>query len=298
MGYQHIPVDAIAQGQAMTGGNNNGVMYLDGSGNMATASTFVYSSGLLGVNNASPAALVHIAGAFSSASAFGTTGVGFVSGAATWTDTVTSGTVAMAAVHSLGIPTLAASSASTYTSSATLYIAGATVAGTNVTATNKYSLYIAGGNVGFGALNVVLDTTTGTKIGTSTSQKLGFYNATPVVQQTGDILGALSTLGLVATPTIGAATIGGTQTYGAYNIVLDTTTGTQIGTATSQKLGFLGATPIIQRAGAAQAAVVTTATTQSSPYGFATQAQGDAIVTLVNELRAALVAFGLIKGAA
>jgi hypothetical protein len=28
----------------------------------------------------------------------------------------------------------------------------------------------------------ILDTTTGTKIGTSTSQKLGFYNATPVVQ--------------------------------------------------------------------------------------------------------------------
>jgi hypothetical protein len=33
--------------------------------------------------------------------------------------------------------------------------------------------------------NFVLDTTNGTKIGTSTSQKLGFYNATPVVQQTG-----------------------------------------------------------------------------------------------------------------
>lgn len=29
----------------------------------------------------------------------------------------------------------------------------------------------------------ILDTTTGSKIGTSTSQKLGFYNATPVVQQ-------------------------------------------------------------------------------------------------------------------
>jgi len=31
--------------------------------------------------------------------------------------------------------------------------------------------------------NIVLDTTTGTKIGTSTSQKLAFFNATPVVQQ-------------------------------------------------------------------------------------------------------------------
>ena len=30
--------------------------------------------------------------------------------------------------------------------------------------------------------NIVTDTTTGTKIGTGTTQKLGFYNATPVVQ--------------------------------------------------------------------------------------------------------------------
>ena len=35
------------------------------------------------------------------------------------------------------------------------------------------------------AKDIVLNTTTGTKIGTATSQKLGFYNATPVVQQTG-----------------------------------------------------------------------------------------------------------------
>jgi hypothetical protein len=51
------------------------------------------------------------------------------------------------------------------------------------------------------------------------------------------------------------------------------------------------------RAGAAQAAVATTAATNSSPYGYS-QAQADAIVALVNELRAAMVAAGLIKGAA
>lgn len=79
---------------------------------------------------------------------------------------------------------------------------------------------------------------------------------------------------------------------------LGTATGSMIGTAAAQKLGFHGATPVVQRAGAAQAAVVTTAATQTSPYGFATQAQADAIVALVNEIRAALVAKGLIKGAA
>ena len=33
------------------------------------------------------------------------------------------------------------------------------------------------------AKNIVVNTTTGTKIGTATTQKLGFYNATPVAQQ-------------------------------------------------------------------------------------------------------------------
>lgn len=33
------------------------------------------------------------------------------------------------------------------------------------------------------AKNIVVNATTGTKIGTATTQKLGFYNATPVVQQ-------------------------------------------------------------------------------------------------------------------
>jgi len=82
------------------------------------------------------------------------------------------------------------------------------------------------------------------------------------------------------------------------NIIAGTTTGTKIGTATTQKLGFYNATPIVQRAGAAQAAVATTASTQTTPWGYSTQAQADGIVTLVNEIRAALVALGLMKGAA
>ena len=82
------------------------------------------------------------------------------------------------------------------------------------------------------------------------------------------------------------------------NIVLGTTTGTKIGTATAQKLAFHNATPVIQRAGAAQAAVATTGATNSTPYGYSSEAQANAIVTLLNELRAAMVEKGLIKGAA
>ena len=84
----------------------------------------------------------------------------------------------------------------------------------------------------------------------------------------------------------------------AAGLVFGTTTGTKIGTATSQKIGFHNATPVVQRVGAAQAAVGTTAATQTTPFGYTTAAQADAIVTLVNEIRAALVEKGLIKGAA
>lgn len=57
------------------------------------------------------------------------------------------------------------------------------------------------------ATNIVFDTTTGTKIGTATTQKLAFYNSTPIVKPTGDVTTALTNLGLVATPTINADTV-------------------------------------------------------------------------------------------
>lgn len=79
---------------------------------------------------------------------------------------------------------------------------------------------------------------------------------------------------------------------------LGTSVGLKIGTATTQKVGFYNATPIAQRAGAAQAAVATTSATNVAPFGYSTAAQADAIVTLVNELRAWAVAQGFIKGAA
>jgi hypothetical protein len=104
------------------------------------------------------------------------------------------------------------------------------------------------------------------------------------------------------------------------NIALGTTTGTKVGTATTQKLGFYNSTAVVQPASANQAAVTTTTgaavaatgSTNSSPYGYTTSAQADAIVTnvntlrvdvlalatLVNQLRSELVTLGLIKGSA
>lgn len=82
------------------------------------------------------------------------------------------------------------------------------------------------------------------------------------------------------------------------NMTFASATGTKIGTATNELIAFHNATPVGQRAGAAQAAVATTAATNVTPYGFTTAAQADALVTLVNELRAFAVEKGLIKGAA
>lgn len=75
-----------------------------------------------------------------------------------------------------------------------------------------------------------------------------------------------------------------------------------VGASASAKVGFHGAAPTGQRAGAAQAAVSYTSQTISNPpTQTEVQALNDglvAAVTLLNELRAALVEKGIIKGAA
>lgn len=78
------------------------------------------------------------------------------------------------------------------------------------------------------------------------------------------------------------------------------TDGVSVTTTAAEKLGFHNATPVAQRASAAQAAVSTNALTVSGNYteaevtAIATRAS--ALTTLLNEIRAALVEKGLIKG--
>ena len=57
-------------------------------------------------------------------------------------------------------------------------------------------------------------------------------------------------------------------------------------------------TDLIPIASADQALVTTAAATTTTPYGYATQAQADGIVALVNALQVALVDAGIIKGSA
>jgi hypothetical protein len=72
--------------------------------------------------------------------------------------------------------------------------------------------------------------------------------------------------------------------------------GTTLGSAITEKVSLYGVTPVAQRSDAAQAAVVTTVATSTSPWGFSTSTQANALVTLANELRTALVELGAISG--
>jgi hypothetical protein len=86
------------------------------------------------------------------------------------------------------------------------------------------------------------------------------------------------------------------------NLILGTTTGTKIGTATNQKLAFFNKTPIVQPASANQAAETQTPTVAGASYVQATAATWvtnlTQLNTLVNQIRTDLVNVGLIKGSA
>ena len=107
--------------------------------------------------------------------------------------TAASGTHAIAANVAIKAITFTAnpSTPASISDAATVYIEGAPTG--TATITRPWSLFVdAGaarfdGNLDFStsdSTNFVLGTTTGTKIGTSTSQKCGFWNATPIVQPT------------------------------------------------------------------------------------------------------------------
>lgn len=122
-----------------------------------------YISGDLGAATAKSLAL---AGAISAAS-WGLTGVGHTETARTITDTSGAGTVATGATHGLGGNTIAATNARILTNYYSLYVKDS-IAGTNVTLTNKWSLGLEGSvNVG-GSVHVA----SAGSIGWSTDLKL------------------------------------------------------------------------------------------------------------------------------
>lgn len=86
-------------------------------------------------------------------------------------------------------PTYSFVGASTITTASTLAITAAPVAGTNATITNAYALWVQAGISRFDGnlslndgVNIVLGASTGTQIGTSAGEKIGWWGTTPVVQ--------------------------------------------------------------------------------------------------------------------
>jgi hypothetical protein len=72
--------------------------------------------------------------------------------------------------------------------------------------------------------------------------------------------------------------------------------GTSLGQASTDLISFYGATPVVRRSGATQAALTLTTST-SSGFSFTTSAAFSAMVAQVEEIRAALVQYGLLAGA-
>ena len=102
----------------------------------------------------------------------------------------------------------------------------------------------------------VFGTTSGSKFGTATGQKISFYNSTPIVQPSStNVVSALVDLGLIAS----TVTLGGSTTFPTVALtgsaitvtdnipfVFGTTNGSKFGTTTSQKISFYNSTPIVQ----------------------------------------------------
>lgn len=150
-------------------------------------------------------------------------------------------------------------------------------------------------------------------VGGGTSQIYGIYADNDVVIITGNsVQGSTGGIGMGAGPVVStvfsnryisgtAGTIpniaDGFTIADGKGIILGSTTGTKIGTATTQKLGFYNATPVIQSSGANQAAAPAGGT-GATAGAYDTAAHRDALIALVNDMRTTLVNLGLMKGSA
>lgn len=144
---------------------------------------------------------------------------------------------------------------------------------------------------------------------------VGFYGTTAVVQaaNTTDLGTVLSDVGLRASGTAypittsGAVSFTGTIGLGgqitisdAIDIALNTTTGTKIGTATNQKLGFYNKTPVVQPTALTTQLTSITHTAPGTPdyaiqdlvdssggaaFGFATKDEGNTVLSVILNLQ-------------
>lgn len=196
----------------------------------------VNAGNLISANLAQSANMV-ITGAISTPS-WTTTGVGIRTVTSIYTDssTAVSGTATNNHIHVLARPTLAASNATvTTTDAATLYISNAPLAGSNMTITNPYALYIAAGNSYSGANISAVGNITG-----------GNVNSNDRMSATGNITGAnivgvqnVYTTGNVITANLNVSGNSSGNGIGVLNTVWQPTT-VAFNSAVQANVGVLG----------------------------------------------------------
>lgn len=119
------------------------------------------------------------------------------------------------------------------TTQTTAYTGTPTLAQVTAVGSSTTGAITVSGNLTLSAFNLVTDTTTGTKIGTATNQKLAAFGSTPIVQPTGDIVTALGNLGWVGSPTISGSSLG----ISSANLTGQTAANTSVLSVTPAALG-------------------------------------------------------------
>jgi len=148
--------------------------------------------------------------------------------------------------------------------------------------------FIAGVNRALtGMYTFTKDITFGTSLGSLANQDADAVNIDGGAID-GTIIGGTTP----AAASVTTLDIGGTVTIGAFNVVLDTTTGSQIGTAAEQKLAFHGATPVVQAAHIADATTAHSITDPADAPADADALREDLVANALPELVAALDALG------
>ncbi len=151
------------------------------------------------------------------------------------------------------------------------------------------------------------------------AQILAAFGGAAIVSEVAiaDTLGSDGSIGGVANANVNDQAVAGNLTVAGTTQLKGSVA---LGDAVTDPIGFYGTTPAVQPSGAGQAAVTTaaitavatTGSTTTTPAGYATLAQADAIVaainllitragaltTLVNQIRADNVTLGIQKGAA
>jgi hypothetical protein len=158
------------------------------------------------------------------------------------------------------------------------------------------ALGLSGNKTVFDGANFVLGTTTGSKIGTSASQKLGFFDATPIVQPalTADLLDTLQALGLIAsgagnTPlnlTSGALTCGA-LTAGAAGVTSLASSGAVTSSSTSAGIGYTAGGAETQATSKSTTVVLNSVTGRITMHNATLNANTTVSFTLTNSAIAA-----------